>query len=94
MNPNRTRAILAAQKVAANGVRVKTDPKPEDGKLTAEQRRAIYAPKSALEIIPKRPPMPVRVAKTTAKTSGVLLAMLTAITAGVMIGETKKGIRS
>jgi hypothetical protein len=93
-NAKRTRAILAAQKVAANGVRVKTDPKPEDGKLTAEQRREMYAPKSALEIIPKRAPMPVRVAKTTAKTGGVLVAMLTAITAGVMIGETKKGIRS
>ena len=93
-NANRTRAILAAQKVAANGVRVKTDPQPVDGKITAEQRRAMYAPKSALEIIPKRAPMPVRAAKTTAKTGGVLFAMLTAITAGVMIGETKKGIRS
>jgi hypothetical protein len=93
-NPNRTRAILAAQKVAANGVRVKTDPKPEDGKLTPEQRRAMYAPKSALEVIPKRAPMPISAAKTTAKTGGVLLAMLTAITAGVMVGETKKGLRS
>jgi hypothetical protein len=54
----------------------------------------MYAPKSALEIIPKRAPMPIRAAKTTAKTGGVLVAMLTAITAGVMIGETKKGIRS
>jgi hypothetical protein len=91
MNPRRQAAILAAQKV-----RVKTDPvpTPEAPKLTAEQRRAMYAPKSALEIIPKRAPMPIRAAKTTAKTGGVLLAMLTAITAGVMIGETKKGIRS
>ena len=90
-NPNRTRAMLATQKL-----RLKTDPQPtpEAPKLTAEQRREMYAPKSALEIIPKRAPMPIRVAKTTAKTSGVLLAMLTAITAGVMIGETKKGIRS
>jgi hypothetical protein len=88
-NPNRARYLLAAQKV-----RVKTDPKPEDGKLTPEQRRAMYAPKSALEIIPKRAPMPVRAAKTTAKTGGVLLAMLTAITAGVMVGETKKGLHS
>jgi hypothetical protein len=91
MNPRRQAAILAAQKV-----RVKTDPvpTPEAPKLTAEQRRAMYAPKSALEIIPKRAPMPIRAAKTTAKTGGVLFAMLTAITAGVMIGETKKGIRS
>ena len=91
MNPRRQAAILAAQKV-----RVKTDPvpTPEAPKLTAEQRRAMYAPKSALDIIPKRPAMPLRAAKTTAKTGGVLLAMLTAITAGVMVGETKKGIRS
>lgn len=91
MNPRRQAAILAAQKV-----RVKTDPvpTPEAPKLTAEQRRAMYAPKSALEMIPKRAPMPIRAAKTTAKTGGVLFAMLTAITAGVMIGETKKGIRS
>jgi hypothetical protein len=91
MNPRRQAAILAAQKV-----RVKTDPvpTPEAPKLTAEQRREMYAPKSALEIIPKRAPMPVRAVKTTAKTSAVMLAMLTAITAGVMVGETKKGIRS
>ena len=90
-NANRTRAIMAAQKI-----RVKTDPQPtpEAPKLTAEQRREMYAPKSALEIIPKRAPMPIRAAKTTAKTGGVLLAMLTAITAGVMVGETKKGLRS
>ena len=90
-NANRTRAIMAAQKI-----RVKTDPQPtpEAPKLTAEQRRAMYAPKSALEIIPKRAPMPIRAAKTTAKPGGVLLAMLTAITAGVMVGETKKGLRS
>jgi hypothetical protein len=87
---------MAAQKVAAGLVRVKTDPQPtpEQPKLTAEQRREMYAPKSALAIIPKRQPMPVRVVKTTAKTGGVFLGMLTAITAGILIGETKKGIRS
>lgn len=95
-NANRTRAIMAAQKVAAGLVRVKTDPQPtpEAPKLTAEQRKEMYAPKSALEIIPKRPPMPVRAAKTTAKTSGALLGMLGAISAGILIGETKKGCRS
>jgi hypothetical protein len=87
MNPNRQRAILAAQKV-----RVKTDPvpTPEAPKLTAEQRKAMYAPKSALAIIPKRPPMPVRVAKT----SGVLLGMIGAISLGILAGETKKGLHS
>ena len=88
-NANRTRAILAAQKV-----RVKTDPQPEDGKLTPEQRRAMYAPKSALEIIPKRPPMPIRAAKTSAKTGGVLLGMITAISAGILLGESKRGVRT
>jgi hypothetical protein len=83
--------MLASQKL-----RVKTDPvpTPEAPKLTAEQRREMYAPKSALAIIPKRPPMPVRAAKTTAKASLGLLGMITVITAGIMVGETKKGVRS
>ena len=91
MNTNRTRYLLAAQKV-----RLKTDPQPtpEAPKLTAEQRRAMYAPKSALEIIPKRAPMPVRVAKTTAKSGGVLLGMITAISAGILLGESKRGVRT
>jgi hypothetical protein len=90
-NTNRTRYLLAAQKV-----RLKTDPQPtpEAPKLTAEQRKEMYAPKSALAIIPKRPPMPLRAAKTTAKTGGVFLAMLTAIVGGIVIGETKKGLHS
>ena len=91
MNAKRTRAILAAQKI-----RVKTDPipTPEAPKLTAEQRKAMYAPKSALAIIPKRPPMPVRIAKTTAKTGGVLLGMLGAVSVAILAGETKRGCRS
>ena len=90
-NAIRTRAIMAAQKI-----RVKTDPQPtpEAPKLTAEQRKAMYAPKSALAIIPKRPPMPLRAAKTTAKASGVILGMITAISAGILVGETKRGLRS
>ena len=90
-NAKRTRAILAAQKI-----RVKTDPipTPEAPKLTAEQRKEMYAPKSALAIIPKRPPMPVRIAKTTAKTGGVLLAMLGTVSVAILAGETKRGCRS
>jgi hypothetical protein len=90
-NTNRTRYLLAAQKV-----RLKTDPQPtpEAPKLTAEQRREMYAPKSALEIIPKRAPMPLRAAKTTAKSGGVLLAMITAISAGILLGESKRGVRT
>jgi hypothetical protein len=90
-NANRTRAILAAQKV-----RRVDDPKPtpEAPKLTAEERKAIYAPKSALEIIPKRPAMPVRVVKTTAKASVWGLGMITAIAGGILLGESKRGFRS
>jgi hypothetical protein len=88
MNAARRRAILAAQKV-----RLKSDPAPET-KLTADERRAIYAPKSALEIIPKRPPMPVRVAKTTVKATGWSLGIFSAIIGGILWGESKQGFRS
>ena len=90
MNPQRQRAILAAQKV-----RVKTDPKPEEQtKLTAEERKAIYAPKSSLEIIKHRPAMPLRVAKTTVKATGWGLGIFTAILGGILVGESKQGFRS
>ena len=88
MNAARQRAILAAQKV-----RVKTDPAPET-KLTADERRAIYAPKSAVQIIPHRPAMPLRVAKTTAKATGWGLGMVAAIAGGILLGESKRGFRS
>lgn len=90
MNANRQRAILAAQKV-----RVKTDPTPEEQtKLTPEERKAIYAPKSAVQMIPNRPPMPVRVVKTTAKATGWGLGMIGAIAGGILLGESKRGFRS
>lgn len=88
MNAARQRAILAAQKV-----RLKSDPEPET-KLTAEERRAIYAPKSAVAIIPQRPAMPLRVAKTTVKATGWGLGMITAIAGGILLGESKRGFRS
>lgn len=92
MNANRQRALLAAQKV-----RVKTDPKPEGeqtAKLTAEQRREMYAPKSALEIIPNRPPMPLRVVRGTVKVGIWALSMLAVITGGLLVSESKTGLRS
>jgi hypothetical protein len=89
-NANRARAILAAQKV-----RVRTDPTPEEEtKLTAEERKAIYAPKSAVDMIPYRAPMPVRVVKTTAKATGWGLGIFTAILGGILVGESKQGFRS
>jgi hypothetical protein len=89
-NANRQRAILAQQKV-----RLITDPKPEEqATLTPEERKAIYAPKSSLEIIKHRPPMPVRVVKTTAKATGWGLGIFTAILGGILVGESKQGFRS
>jgi len=89
-NANRTRAILAAQKV-----RVRTDPTPEEEtELTAEERKAIYAPKPVGPIIANRPPMPLRVAKTTAKATGWGLGMVAAIAGGILLGETKQGFKS
>jgi hypothetical protein len=79
--------------MAAQKIRVKSDPAPE-AKLTADERRALYAPKSALEIIPKRPAMPVRAAKTTLKATGWALGMITAISGGILLGESKRGFRS
>lgn len=80
--------------MAAQKVRVKTEPQPTAPKLTPEERKAIYAPKSALEIIPKRAPMPLRAAKTTAKASAWGLGMITAIAGGILLGESKRGFRS
>ena len=90
-NANRTRAILAAQKV-----RRVDDPKAIEQalKLTPEQRREMYAPKSAIAMIPHRPAMPVRVAKTTAKATGWGLGMFVAILGGILVGESKQGFRS
>jgi len=87
-NPNRTRAILAAQKV-----RVKTDPTPTKTGLTAEQRREMYAPKPSAPIIAHRPAMPLRVAKRTVKATGWGLGMFTAILGGILLGESKTGFR-
>ncbi len=89
-NANRQRAILAAQKV-----RVKSDPQPEEqATLTPEERKAIYAPKSSLEIIKHRPAVPVRIVKTTAKATGWGLGMFTAIVGGILLGESKQGFKS
>lgn len=89
-NANRTRAILAAQKV-----RVKTDPTPEQQtKLTAEERKAIYAPKSVAPIIKHRAPMPLRVLTGTAKATAWAFSMVAVISGGLLLGESKRGLRS
>jgi uncharacterized membrane protein len=92
MTTNRNRLILAQQKARQLAT---VQPPPDTApKLTAEERKAIYAPKSALAIIPNRPPMPIRAVKSTAKATGWLLGMITAITGGILLSESKKGMRS
>jgi hypothetical protein len=90
-NANRTRALLAAQKV-----RRVDDPKAIEQalKLTAEQRREMFAPKPVAPIIATRAPMPLRVAKTTAKATGWGLGIIGAIAGGILLGESKRGFRS
>jgi hypothetical protein len=82
--------MLAAQKV-----RLKTDPTPEElPKLTAEQRKAIYAPKPVAPIIATRPPMPVRILKTTGKALAVFVAMFIGVVVTLLVGESKRGFWS
>ena len=96
MNANRTRAIMAAQKVAAGLVRVKTDPTPtpEAPKLTAEQRKAIYAPKPATSA-----PQHLQGAewvkgfKTAAKITYGATALLGVLFGGIVAKESKKGFK-
>jgi hypothetical protein len=90
MNPNRQRAILAAQKV-------KPQPLPDDfilPKLTAEQRREIYAPKPAASS-PKelQGAQWVKGWKTAAKITYGATALLGIFFGGVIAKESKKGFR-
>jgi len=90
MNPNRQRAILAAQKV-----RVKTDPiTPEGSKLTAEQRRAIYAPKPASSA-PQQLQAPdwVTAWRSVSRITYGLTAFTAFLFGGIIAGESKKGIK-
>jgi hypothetical protein len=89
MNHNRQRAILAAQKV-----RVVTDPNPQDGKLTPEQRREKYAPKPATSA-PQHLQAPewVRVWRTTTRITYGLTAFTALIFGGLMATETRKGFK-
>jgi hypothetical protein len=89
MNHNRQRAILAAQKV-----RVVTDPNPQDGKLTAEQRREKYAPRPAASAPQHlQAPQWVRAWRTTTKITYGLTAFTALIFGGVIAKESRKGIK-
>jgi hypothetical protein len=90
MNTNRTRAILAAQKV-------KAQPLPEGftlPKLTAEQRREIHAPKPA-NTTPQQLQGSewVKAWRTTARLTYGVTALFAVFFGGIIAGESKKGIK-
>ena len=94
MNPNRHRAIIAAQKVKQLAT---PQPLPDDyqlPKLTAAQRKAIYAPRPATSA-PQHLQGPewVRVWKTTTRATYGLTALLAVLFGGIIAGESKKGIK-
>jgi hypothetical protein len=90
MNPRRQRAILAAQKV-------KPQPIPEGftlPKLTAEQRREIYAPKPATSAPQHlQAPQWVEAWKTVSRITYGLTAFTALIFGGVVAKESKKGFK-
>ena len=91
MNAARKRAILAAQKV-----RRVDDPKliAEAMKLTAEQRKAIYAPKPATAAPEHlRGSEWVQAWRTVERITYGLTAFSALIFGGLVAGETKKAIK-
>ena len=91
MNPARQRAILAAQKV-----RRVDDPKAIEQalKLTAEQRKAMFAPKPA-SAAPEhlRGSEWVRAWRTMERVTYGLTAFTALIFGGLVAGESKKSVR-
>lgn len=101
---NRTRQLLARQKLRAQATPQPIEKLPP---LTADQRRELYGPRRATEA-PKhlqgaewvegwqqtKRPKVVRVAKATAKGTAWGFGVLTAIAAGILAGETKRGLHS
>ena len=89
-NPNRQRAIMAAQKV-------KPQPIPEGftlPKLTAEQRREIYAPKPATSAPQHlQAPQWVEAWKTVSRITYGLTAFSALIFGGVVAKESRKGFK-
>ena len=90
-NANRTRAILAAQKV-----RRVDDPKAIEQalKLTPEQRREMYAPKPATAAPQHLGGSEwVRAWRTVEKITFGLTAFSALICGGVIVGERKKSVK-
>jgi hypothetical protein len=90
-NANRTRAILAAQKV-----RRVDDPKEIENalKLTAEQRKAIYSPKPATSAPQYTQGSEwVRAWKTVERITYGLTAFSALLFGGLVAGESRKAIK-
>ncbi len=91
MNPQRQRAIMAAQKV-----RRVDDPKAIEQalKLTAEQRREMYAPKPATAAPQHTQGAEwVRAWRTIEKVTYGLTAFSALLFGGLVAGESKKAIK-
>jgi hypothetical protein len=90
-NPNRTRAILAAQKV-----RRVDDPKAIEQalQLTREQRKAIYAPKPATSAPQHTQGAEwVKAWRTVERITYGLTAFSAVLFGGLVAGESKKAIK-
>jgi hypothetical protein len=94
VNPNRHRAIMAAQKVKQQAT---PQPLPADftlPKLTAEQRKAIYAPMAASKAPQHlQAPQWVKAWRTTTRLTYGLTAIFAVFFGGIIAGESKKGIK-
>jgi hypothetical protein len=94
MNANRNRAILAQQKVRQLAT---PQPLPEGftlPKLTAEERKKIYAPRPSSSAPQQlQGPQWVRAWQTTTRATYGLTALLAVLFGGIIAGESKKGIK-
>lgn len=93
-NRNRTRAILAQQKVRQQAT---PQPLPDNylaPKLTQEERKKIYGPKPATEAPQHlRGEEWIRAWRTVEKITYGLTAFSAVIFGGLVVGETKKAIK-
>lgn len=90
-NANRQRAIMAAQKV-----RRVDDPKAIENamKLTPEQRKAMYSPKSATQAPQHLQGSEwVRAWKTLERITYGLTAFSAVLFGGLIVGESKKSVK-
>jgi hypothetical protein len=94
MNANRNRLILAQQKARQLAT---PQPLPDNyqlPKLTAEERKAIYAPKPATSAPQQlQGAQWVNAWKTTARITYGLTAFTAVLFGGIIAGESKKGIK-